>query len=181
MYGYQPEPSAVLAGFGASLVITLIAYGVFPLFFALLRNEEISKKKYTWTCFGVNAAVMVVFIAVGSNGGGYVLWTWIFSAIGKKILDSRYKLESEYREESRTSYYEENKKRSEQERKADSTETAASPVYKKVDVNSEKPEFVEIDISEEYVICPHCGTRQFSNRKMCFNCAVCFEAKNDNG
>lgn len=46
-------------------------------------------------------------------------------------------------------------------------------------VNFEKPEFVEIDASEVYVFCPHCGTRLFSNRIMCFNCAVRFETKID--
>lgn len=37
------------------------------------------------------------------------------------------------------------------------------------------PDKVAVDRSQEYAICPHCGTRQLSNRSLCWNCGVTFE------
>ena len=44
-----------------------------------------------------------------------------------------------------------------------------------VSKNNEYGECVEIDRSQEYVLCPKCGTRQLSNRKVCYNCEIKFE------
>lgn len=74
-----------------SLAITLIAYGAFPLIFAKIRKAPITKKKYRWICYGINLAAMFVFIILNgeANGSPYLLWTWIFSNRGVKILSSR--------------------------------------------------------------------------------------------
>ena len=73
------------------LAITLIAYGAFPFIFAKIRKAPITKKKYRWLCFGINLAVMFVFIIVNgeANGSPYLLWTWIFSNRGIKMLDAK--------------------------------------------------------------------------------------------
>ena len=75
-----------------SLVITVFAYGAFPLIFAKTRNKPVTKKKYRRMCYGINAAVMFLFIVINggaSNGAPFLLWTWIFSNWGTKILDAR--------------------------------------------------------------------------------------------
>lgn len=87
----QQEPSVYLPVILISFVCTLIGYGLFPVVFAKARKTPITRKKYTWTCFGVNLLVMLIFIALGSNGSGgpYALWTWCFSSYGKKALKTK--------------------------------------------------------------------------------------------
>ena len=74
-----------------SLIITMLAYGAFPLIFSRVRKKQITKKKFTLLCYGINLLVMIAFIAFGSksSGGPYVLWTWIFSTVGVRKLDKR--------------------------------------------------------------------------------------------
>ena len=75
-----------------SLVITVFAYGAFPFIFAKTRNKPITKKKYRRMCYGINVAVMFLFIVINggaSNGAPYLLWTWVFTNWGTKILDVR--------------------------------------------------------------------------------------------
>ena len=67
-------------------------YGAFPFIFAKTRKAPITKKKYKYLCYGINIAVMVIFIAINgepSSGGPYLLWTWIFSSSGLKTLKNR--------------------------------------------------------------------------------------------
>ncbi len=81
-----------------SLVITMLAYGAFPLIFSRVRKKQISKKKFTLLCYGVNLLVMIAFIAFGSksSGGPYVLWTWLFSSAGIRKLDDRGVFDAKY-------------------------------------------------------------------------------------
>lgn len=75
-----------------SLVITVLAYGAFPFILAKARSTLITKKKYRGLCYGINAAVMVLFIVINgeaSSGGPYVLWTWVFSNWGIRILNNK--------------------------------------------------------------------------------------------
>ena len=74
-----------------SLIITVLAYGSFPLLFAALRQSEITKNKYRLICYGINFLVMFLFIAFsgGSNGAPYVLWTSVFASVGIKKLKKR--------------------------------------------------------------------------------------------
>lgn len=79
-----------------SLLITLVAYGAFPLVFARMRKKTITKKKYNLFCYCVNFLVMVLFVAVNGNsssGAPYLLWTWVFSMSGIKTLKIRGVLE----------------------------------------------------------------------------------------
>ena len=72
-----------------SLLVTVLAYGAFPMLFAMLRKKSISKKKYKFLCYGVNVLVMFLFVAISdgaTSAGPYLLWTWVFSSWGAKKL-----------------------------------------------------------------------------------------------
>lgn len=89
---FQQDPAALIFIFIISLVITLVAYGAFPLIFAKTRKKSITRKKYRILCYGINAIVMFLFIIANgraSSGGAYVLWTLVFSNRGIRILEYR--------------------------------------------------------------------------------------------
>lgn len=86
---FQQGPSVYLPILLLSLVITILAYGAFPFIFAKTRKTPITKKKYRKLCYGINVAVMFIFMIIGSAGVSYFLWTWVFSNYGAKILSTR--------------------------------------------------------------------------------------------
>ncbi len=89
---FQQGPSVYIPVLLFSLIITVLAYGAFPFIFAKTRKATITEKKYKRLCYGINAAVMFVFLVLNggvSNGAPYLLWTWIFSRYGIKILSAR--------------------------------------------------------------------------------------------
>ena len=89
---FQQGPAVYVPVLLLSLVITIVAYGAFPFIFSKVRKNPITKKKYRSLCYGINAAVMFLFIVINgeaSSGGAYVLWTWIFSDYGIKTLSRR--------------------------------------------------------------------------------------------
>ena len=92
---FQQGPAVYIPILLVSLLITLVAYGAFPLIFARVRKTGITKKKYNLICYGVNFLIMILFIALNgsSSGAPYVLWTWVFSAAGLKTLESNGVLE----------------------------------------------------------------------------------------
>lgn len=89
---FQQGPEVYIPILLLSLVITVVAYGAFPLIFAKVRKSPITKKKYRRLCYGINIAVMFLFIAINggaSNGAPYFLWTWAFSSWGTRILEGK--------------------------------------------------------------------------------------------
>lgn len=74
-----------------NVLISAALYAAFPLLFASLRKEPITKKKYNWICFGVNLIpeMIALVIAGKSSGGPYLLWTTVFAGVGVKNLASR--------------------------------------------------------------------------------------------
>lgn len=89
---FQQGPAAYIPVLLLSLVVTVAAYGAFPLIFAATRTTPITKKKYKRLCYGINIAVMFMFIVINgeaSSGGPYLLWTWIFSSWGTRILEDK--------------------------------------------------------------------------------------------
>lgn len=93
---FNQGPAAYVPIILVSLLITLVAYGAFPLVFARMRKKTITKKKYNLFCYCVNFLVMVLFVAVNGNsssGAPYLLWTWVFSMSGIKTLKIRGVLE----------------------------------------------------------------------------------------
>lgn len=93
---FEQGPAAYVPVILVSLVVTLVAYGAFPLIFARTRKEIITKRKYNVLCYCFNILVMILFIAINgepSSGGPYLLWTWVFSTSGIKTLKNRGVLE----------------------------------------------------------------------------------------
>ena len=89
---FQQGPAVYVPILLLSLVITVVAYGAFPLIFAKVRKSPITKKKYRGLCYGINVAVMFLFIVMNggaSNGAPYFLWTWAFSSWGTRILEGK--------------------------------------------------------------------------------------------
>ena len=88
----QESPGLFILMIIVSLIVTLVAYGAFPLIFSRTRKTNITKKKYYTLCYCINLAVMVLFITINgepSSGGPYLLWTWVFSSSGLKTLKKR--------------------------------------------------------------------------------------------
>ena len=99
---FQMGPMVYIPVLLVSLVVTVVAYGLFPILFAIFRKKNITKKKNTWICYGVNFVVMVVFLALNgsSSGAPYLLWTWVFTRYGvKKIRLNGYLSDGEYLED----------------------------------------------------------------------------------
>lgn len=90
---FEQGPEVYIPVLLLNLVITVLAYGAFPLIFAKARNIPITKKKYKRLCYGINFAVMFVFMIIRSGGGlsfaPYILWTSIFLNSGAKTLCAR--------------------------------------------------------------------------------------------
>ena len=89
---FQQGPAAYILVLLLSLVATVVAYGAFLFIFAKVRKTPITKKKYRRLCYGINIAVMFMFIVINgeaSSGGPYLLWTWIFSSWGTRILEDK--------------------------------------------------------------------------------------------
>ncbi len=89
---FQQGPEVYIPVILLSLIITVFSYGVFPLVFAMTRKTTITEKKYKRLCYGINVPVMFVFLLLNggvSSGAPYLLWTWIFSKCGIKILIAR--------------------------------------------------------------------------------------------
>ena len=86
---FQASPALFFLVLILSLVVTLFVYGAFPIIFAKIRKMPITKKKYKRLCFGINFIGIILFVALdgGASGGPYILWTWIFSNYGVKILE----------------------------------------------------------------------------------------------
>ena len=86
---FQKGPAVYIPFLLVSLVVTIMAYGAFPYLFARLRKTSITRKKYVLLCYGLNFAVLAIFIIFNggaSNGAPYLLWTSIFSGNGVKYL-----------------------------------------------------------------------------------------------
>ena len=88
---FQENPALFFLVMIISLLVTLFVYGAFPIIFAKVRKTPITKKKYKRLCYGINFIGIVLFVASdgGASGGAYILWTWIFSNYGVKILEAK--------------------------------------------------------------------------------------------
>ena len=88
---FQQGPGVYIPILLLSLIITILGYGAFPFIFARTRKKPVTKKKYRWLCYGINFGVMFLFIVFNgeANGGPYLLWTWLFSRNGIKVLEER--------------------------------------------------------------------------------------------
>lgn len=92
---FQQGPAVYIPVLLIMLLMTLVAYAVFPLIFAWTRKKIITKTKYNLFCYGINLLVMFFFIVINgkSSGSPYFLWTCVFSIVGTNILKRRQVLE----------------------------------------------------------------------------------------
>lgn len=88
---FKQGPAAWVPALIITLIITIFAYGVFPMVFSLTYKKKIVKKKFRKCCYVVNFIIMIVFIAVNgaSSGFPYILWTEIFVRWGLRILGAK--------------------------------------------------------------------------------------------
>jgi len=92
-----PAEMSTAAVIVISLLITLIAYGAFPILFALLRKKPIEDGKYRKFCYIVNGVIAVAFFVLRRRGNvndvtnfaPYLIWTFVFTALGVKILKKK--------------------------------------------------------------------------------------------
>ena len=88
---YQEDQETFSLILIVSLLLTMLAYGIYPLLLARCRRKPITSKRYTLFCFLFNFLVMLIFVVLdgASSGAPYFLWTSVFSFLGKKILSGR--------------------------------------------------------------------------------------------
>lgn len=89
---FEQGPAVYLPLLLLSLIVTLVLYGAFPFLFAKLRKQPIEKKKYRRICYGTNLIFMLIFSflnGIVSNGAPYLLWTWVFTEYGTRVLSSK--------------------------------------------------------------------------------------------
>ena len=88
---FQQEPEMYILYLIISLFITLLAYGAFPFIFAKTNKTPITKKKYKRLCYGINIVVLFIFAIINGafNIAPYILWTWVFSKYGVKVLGTK--------------------------------------------------------------------------------------------
>lgn len=78
-----------------SLLITMAAYGAFPLILSRVRKRVITRKRYLLLSYGFNFLVMIAFGAIygsPSTGAPYFIWTTTFSSVGVWMLKKRGRL-----------------------------------------------------------------------------------------
>ena len=93
-------PEAYIPILIISLLLTILGYSLFPVIFAMVRKKPISKKKYRFICYCTNLFIMIIFITINrapSSGVPYLLWTFVFSNIGIRILEKKKILETDYK------------------------------------------------------------------------------------
>lgn len=167
---FQQGPAVYVPIILLSLIITLGAYCAFPLVFAKLRKKIITKRKYRALCYCVNFAVMVLFITKNgaSSGIPYVLWTWVFSAAGIKILKNKSILDG---------YQNQNEARAATHSMGDNYGAA----------NSEIPENVIAIVDDSSIpkehsqikFCRKCGFKLLPNSAFCSKCGAKIEKETD--
>lgn len=166
---FEQGPAVYIPVILLSLLITVIAYSVFPLLFAIFRKKGITKKKYNIFCYCVNFGVVFIFICINgsSSGAPYLLWTSIFSVLGIKVLRTRGILITQSIEgdvESRTEEIAE--KLSAEKKEPRSQAPTATDAMIKIDISKAENEPLicycrkcGTKLTEGSIFCHHCGTR----------------------
>lgn len=156
---FNENPAAFFLLAIVSLIITLVAYCAFPLIFAKVRKKGITKKRYRVLCFVVNFFVMAMFIAWNGEigtGAPYVLWTTVFSAVGVKILNNRFIINTPSTEISENNI------------------TEGSVVSAPIQPTSSEIELDIPSVEDEPVIyfCRKCGVKLLEGALFCHRCGV---------
>lgn len=74
-----------------SILFASLAYGAFPILYAISRKSLVSKKKYSRHCFILNfvLCILIKLLNDTTNMFPYLLWTSVGVYFGKRILDDR--------------------------------------------------------------------------------------------
>lgn len=88
---FMQGPSVYIPVLVVSLLVTLIAYGAYPLLYARFKKKPISKTKYKVKCWFFNFLPMLAFFLLSDRtpAGPYLLWTSIFCHSGLNTLERR--------------------------------------------------------------------------------------------
>lgn len=88
---FEQGPGVYIPLIVVSLLVTLIAYGAFPLLYARFKKKPLTASKYKWKCYGFNFIPMVLFFLLSDRtpAGPYILWTSVFCHSGLKTLVQR--------------------------------------------------------------------------------------------
>ena len=88
---YQEGPGVYLPVLALGLVITALAYGLAPVALAHLWKKPLTRGGYLALCFGANLVPLAAFWLLGGTtvGAPWLLWSWIFSGLGIRVLKSR--------------------------------------------------------------------------------------------
>lgn len=88
---FEQGPGVYIPVLVLSLLVTLIAYGAYPLLYARLKKKPISRTKYKLKCWFFNVLPMLAFFLLSDRtpAGPYLLWTSIFCHSGLNTLESR--------------------------------------------------------------------------------------------
>ena len=153
-------PAAYIPVILVSLILTLVAYGAFPLGFARTRKKIITKRKYNALCYGINLLMMLLFVAINgeaSSGGPYLLWTWVFSASGIQTLKNRGVLEGfQPIDYTKTSTYQ-------------ASQAMGSGIALETDV---KPETFPVPEDPPIRFCRECGFELIAGSEFCSRCGA---------
>lgn len=158
-----------------SLLLTIIEFGLFPIIWAYTRSDTITAKKYRWICFGVNLAInLVLHVLITSSAAGfysaaYMLWTFVFSAIGVKILNNRNLLQDQDAEL-------ENNPSVEKTEIVEPTQTKAYPQKTSLPVEQAQDNLIherKVELStpnRSTLFCRKCGARIPADSVFCQKC-----------
>lgn len=88
---FMQGPSTYIPALAISLLITLAAYGAYPLLYAKLQNEPITAKNYRRVCYFANLIPLIFFFFLSDKPSpwAYMLWSSVFASFGKQILERR--------------------------------------------------------------------------------------------
>ncbi len=163
---FQLGPEAYIPILLISLVITLAAYGAFPLIFASVRKTRITQRKYVAFCYLFNILVFLAFFALNSASGGavstggpYILWTGVFSAIGAKKLKKKGVISETCETEAVDTAISDSDNAKQEEQVVS-------------DVDQENIEANSIDVAPQLRFCRHCGVEIAPDAEFCHRCGT---------
>lgn len=77
-----------------SILMTVVVYASFPIIFAKLRKNKISKTRYRVYSFVVNFILHCVLSGIGvfgsfTNAAPMVVWTLVFTSFGYSMMEDK--------------------------------------------------------------------------------------------